>query len=35
MKVKVHEAGLHDRYGAKLLLDDLNGSVPEDEEDMV
>ena len=28
MKVKVHEAGLHDRYGAKLLLDDLMGRFP-------
>ena len=28
MKVKVHEAGLHDGYGAKLLLDDLMGRFP-------
>ena len=28
MKVKVHEAGLHDKYGAKLLLDDLRGRFP-------
>ena len=28
MKVKVHEAGLHDRYGAKLLLGTMRGRFP-------
>ena len=28
MKVVVHEAGLHDRAGAKLVLEKLRGRFP-------
>ena len=35
MKVKVHEAGLHDSAGAKLVMEGLTWSVSEDGEGMV
>ena len=34
MKVVVHEAGLHDRAGGKLVLGELRSGFPENGEDM-